>query len=37
MTVKREWAIARAWLYEKLTGAATPPPAPHTPRRTASD
>jgi RNA polymerase sigma factor (TIGR02999 family) len=22
MTVKREWAIARAWLYEKLTGTA---------------
>jgi RNA polymerase sigma factor (TIGR02999 family) len=22
MTIKREWAIARAWLYERLTGAA---------------
>ena len=22
MTIKREWAIARAWLYEKLNGAA---------------
>jgi RNA polymerase sigma factor (TIGR02999 family) len=24
MTVKREWAIARAWLYERLNGAAPP-------------
>jgi RNA polymerase sigma factor (TIGR02999 family) len=22
MTIKREWAIARAWLYERLTGSA---------------
>ena len=23
-TVKRDWAVARAWLYRELTGAAAP-------------
>ncbi len=32
MTIKREWAIARAWLYEKLTGGA-PGTAPSGPIR----
>ena len=28
MTVKREWAIARAWLYERMTVASLPLPPP---------
>lgn len=28
MTIKREWAIARAWLYERLKGASCPAPPP---------
>ncbi|MBZ5610273.1 MAG: hypothetical protein LAP38_18580, partial [Acidobacteriia bacterium] len=24
-TVKREWAIARGWLFERLNGGAAPP------------
>jgi RNA polymerase sigma factor (TIGR02999 family) len=27
-TVKREWALARAWLYRELTGGDAPPPPP---------
>jgi RNA polymerase sigma factor (TIGR02999 family) len=27
-TIKREWALAKGWLYRELTGASEPPPVP---------
>jgi RNA polymerase sigma factor (TIGR02999 family) len=30
-TVKRDWALARAWLYRRLSAGAGPPPSPQHP------